>query len=151
MAAQSSLLSLRSYALRPTSPSSSLDVTVSLVSICVSELRVEVTPPRSTPSGRVLPRLLLPSTKSTWMSRARRRLKTFWSGMIGPCLLPILGAVSPRNLVVVVLVLGFRNHIVDRRVLGIYGGYGLVGNDNLFWFLSLHTFEDFKLWFCLCS
>lgn len=43
------------------------------------------------------------------------------------------------------LVLGFRSHTVDRRVLGNYCGDLLVGNDNLFWFLSLHSFEDFKI------
>ena len=47
--------------------------------------------------------------------------------------------------------LGSRNHIVDRKVLGNYEGESLIGNDNLFWFLSSHRFEDFKLWFSLCS
>lgn len=49
------------------------------------------------------------------------------------------------------LVLGFRSHTVDRRVLGNYDGEGLVGNDNLFLVLSSHSFEDLRLWFSLCS
>uniref|UniRef100_A0A2N9EPZ8 Uncharacterized protein n=1 Tax=Fagus sylvatica TaxID=28930 RepID=A0A2N9EPZ8_FAGSY len=68
------------YGSRPTSPSSSLDDTVSLASTCASASRAEVTTPRSTPSVRA---------------------SLIQGATTVPCSSLIQGAASPRSSVVV--------------------------------------------------